>query len=37
MVEYGLIVALIAIIAAVGVAAAGGAINDLFADIAGRL
>jgi pilus assembly protein Flp/PilA len=37
MVEYGLLVALIAIVAIVGVILLGNALSDLFTDVAGRL
>jgi pilus assembly protein Flp/PilA len=37
LLEYALLVALIAIIAIGAVGLAGGAVNDIFADIAGRL
>lgn len=37
MVEYGLLIVLIALVAAVGAFAMGGALNNLFNDIATRL
>jgi pilus assembly protein Flp/PilA len=37
MVEYGLLVALIAVIVAVGAALLGDSINALFTDVAGQL
>lgn len=37
MVEYGLLVALIAVVAAVGVTTLGGQINTLFGDVATSL
>jgi pilus assembly protein Flp/PilA len=37
MVEYGLLVALIAVIVAVGAGILGGAIDTLFQDVAGQL